>query len=191
MPATTRFSLIARIKDPADVDSWRAFVEIYSPIVYSMGRRTGLQDADACDLVQEVMREVMGSIRHFDANPAAGKFRGWLALVTRRTLSRMLKKQNAVVAGTGDTVQMMALGQHPAEEIDPWEHEHQQHVFRWAAEDVKKSVASKTWEAFWQTAIVGDEPQEVAGRLQYERRSRLHRQESCSNSSQGKAGTTW
>ncbi|MEM7313576.1 MAG: sigma-70 family RNA polymerase sigma factor, partial [Planctomycetota bacterium] len=119
MSATTRFSLIARIKDPEDAVSWGTFVQIYSPFVYSIGRRYGLQDADACDLVQEVMREVAGSIGRFDANSAAGKFRGWLSLVTRRTLSRMLKKnQKAIAKGSGDTVQLMALGQHPAEEDD-------------------------------------------------------------------------
>lgn len=165
MSATTRFSLIARIKDPSDREAWRAFVEIYSPLVYSIGRRTGLQDADACDLVQEVFREVGSAIGRFDARPTAGKFRGWLSLITRRTLSRMLKKRQRGAVGSGDTAQWMALNQHPADEEDPWEQEHRAYLFRWAAEQVKSQVAPHTWDAFWRTAIQGESPQDVAANL--------------------------
>ena len=166
MSATTRFSLIARIKDPADSVAWRTFVEIYSPFVYCIGRRYGLQDADACDLVQEVLREVAVSIRRFEATAAAGKFRGWISLITRRTLSRMLKREQRVIAtGSGDTVQMMALSQHPAEENDPWENEHRQYVFRWVADQVRENVSDTTWEAFWLTAIQREPPQTAADKL--------------------------
>ena len=50
----TRYSLIVKLRDPADAGAWREFVTLYQPLVYRLARRQGLQDADAHDLCQEV-----------------------------------------------------------------------------------------------------------------------------------------
>ncbi len=46
----TRASLILRLQRPDDVQAWEDFAEIYQPLIYSLARRRGLQDADAFDL---------------------------------------------------------------------------------------------------------------------------------------------
>ncbi|HKB35845.1 MAG TPA: sigma factor, partial [Gemmataceae bacterium] len=51
----TRPSLLVRIRDAADREAWRQFVELYAPLVYRFARRRGLQDADAADLAQDVL----------------------------------------------------------------------------------------------------------------------------------------
>jgi len=60
----TRPSLLVRIKDLADRQAWERFVELYAPLVYGFARKRGLQEADASDLTQEVLRAVV---------PAAGR----------------------------------------------------------------------------------------------------------------------
>ena len=72
----TRPSLLVRIRDPLDERAWSEFLEIYTPLVYQLARRKGLQDADAADLVQEVFRAVAGSIDRWDPDPKRGSFRG-------------------------------------------------------------------------------------------------------------------
>ena len=57
----TRPSLLVRLKDAADHEAWRQLVELYAPLVYRFVRRRGLQDADAADLTQEVLRAVAGA----------------------------------------------------------------------------------------------------------------------------------
>ena len=54
----TRPSLLIRIRDGGDAESWRTFVTIYAPVVYRYACRRGLQDADAADVSQEVMGKV-------------------------------------------------------------------------------------------------------------------------------------
>ncbi len=57
----TRVSLLLRLRDPRDVEAWGDFVEVYGPLVFDYGRRHGLQEADAADLTQEVLRAVARS----------------------------------------------------------------------------------------------------------------------------------
>src|SRR5215831_19516115 len=57
-PPLTRVTLLARIKDGRDTDAWREFVQLYGPVVYRFARNRGLQDADAADLMQDVLRSV-------------------------------------------------------------------------------------------------------------------------------------
>ncbi|MEM8947321.1 MAG: sigma-70 family RNA polymerase sigma factor [Planctomycetota bacterium] len=156
MPVTTRLSLITRISDSEDSASWSEFVNLYGPFVYAIGRGRGLQDADACDLVQDVMREVAKSVDRFDTNPELGKFRSWLSVITRRALMRLLEKRQKQAIGTGDTANVVALSNTPTPEDEEfWEREHQRHLFHWAAERVKGDFTETTWRAFWLTAVDG------------------------------------
>ncbi len=63
MDPETRESLIARLPNHADSAAWNEFVELYEPLIYGIGRRHGLQPADAGDLVQEVLASVASAIR--------------------------------------------------------------------------------------------------------------------------------
>ena len=59
-------SLLLRIKDPRDASAWNRFVQLYAPFIHNYGRRKGLQDADAADLVQDVLQAVARSMDQFD-----------------------------------------------------------------------------------------------------------------------------
>src|SRR5207253_552599 len=59
---STRLSLVARLRDAGDHAAWAAFVRLYAPAVYRFARRHGLQDADAADLTQDVLRGVAGPV---------------------------------------------------------------------------------------------------------------------------------
>jgi hypothetical protein len=52
----TRASLLERLRDLEDEDAWAQFVHLYAPLVYGYFRKRGLQDADAADLTQDVLR---------------------------------------------------------------------------------------------------------------------------------------
>ncbi len=82
----TRPSLLVRIRDGEDRDSWSQFVAIYAPLVYGWLRKGGLQDADAADITQEVMMSVAAAVKSFEYDPALGSFRGWLFTVVQNRL---------------------------------------------------------------------------------------------------------
>ncbi len=92
-PPLTRVTLLARIKDGRDTDAWREFVQLYGPVVYRFARNRGLQDADAADLMQDVLRSVARNANRMEYDPKRGTFRGWLYTVTRNKIYNFLSAQ--------------------------------------------------------------------------------------------------
>jgi RNA polymerase sigma-70 factor (ECF subfamily) len=159
----TRASLLARLADPGDRAAWQQFVELYGRLVYGFVRKRGLQDADAADLTQEVFLSLADGAGHWRYDARLGSFRGWLFGITRKKIARFLERRQ--VAGSGDTDAQRRLAEKPDREPDLeeiWEREYQQQLFRLAAEAVEVSVARKTWQAFWGTAVEGRPAAEVA-----------------------------
>ena len=98
---TTRGSLIIRLEDGNDKQAWSDFIDLYSPVIYGFARRQGLQDADAADLVQEVLRSVARSIPKYDRQK--GRFRNWLMAVVRNRLNDFWASHGRQATGSGDT----------------------------------------------------------------------------------------
>jgi RNA polymerase sigma factor (sigma-70 family) len=95
-PRSTRPSLLLRLRDPGDVTSWNSFAEIYGPLIRGFCRGSGLQEADASDVSQEVLTQVARSIRSFEYEPDRGRFRDWLGTVTRHKISRFISLRDRI-----------------------------------------------------------------------------------------------
>ena len=52
----TRPTLLARVRDPADAESWREFYQFYQPLLVRYLRRLGLKEHAADDIIQDVLR---------------------------------------------------------------------------------------------------------------------------------------
>ena len=126
----TQPTLLLRIRDTEDEASWERFVKIYTPLVFGYCRKRGLQEADASDVAQEVMRTVAQSINRFDYNKKKGTFRGWLLTVTRNKLLKYFSKLQKQPIGTGRTTIQTKLEETPdAVETDHWNHAYQQRLY--------------------------------------------------------------
>jgi RNA polymerase sigma-70 factor (ECF subfamily) len=77
----TPSSLLDRLRQPFEPEAWARFVSLYAPLIYSWGRRAGLQDQDAADLVQEVLVTLLEVLPTFDYDRHRS-FRKWLRTVT-------------------------------------------------------------------------------------------------------------
>jgi RNA polymerase sigma factor (sigma-70 family) len=164
----TRHTLIVKLRDPADAGAWREFVSLYEPLIYGLARRKGLQDADARDLCQEVFRTVAQAIDRWDLDPALGSFRGWLSRIARNLLVNFLTRRPYRLRGSGSTSVQDWLEAQPAGDPSAtalFEAEYRRRLFRWAADEVKNEFTAKTWNAFWQTAVEGRPPGDVAAEL--------------------------
>jgi DNA-directed RNA polymerase specialized sigma24 family protein len=71
----TRQSLLARLKDVEDQESWRDFFETYWEPIYRVALKHGLNDADAQELVQETVISVARKIEGFVYDPKVCKSR--------------------------------------------------------------------------------------------------------------------
>jgi RNA polymerase sigma factor (sigma-70 family) len=76
--APTRRTLLARLRDKGDNESWRVFFDTYWRLLYEAAIRAGLTDADAQDIVQETILEVSNTIHGFEHSGRKGAFKRWL-----------------------------------------------------------------------------------------------------------------
>jgi len=163
IPAT-RASLLVRLRDRLDESAWSEFVRLYAPVVYRFARRRGLQDADAADLTQEVLKSVSVSVGAFD--PQQGLFRGWLFTIAHRRLYDLQQCRQRQPVGAGDLATMKFLTEAPAKADEAfWDREYERQLFTLAAERIRSTFSDATWQAFWQTAVEGKRGQEVAPTL--------------------------
>lgn len=102
MNDSTPVSLLERLRQPGDAVAWERFVRLYTPLLYHWLRRTGLQEADAADLVQDVLTVLVQKLPEF-VYDRGKSFHGWLrTLVLNRW--RDLCKRKSLVGPAGGGV---------------------------------------------------------------------------------------
>jgi RNA polymerase sigma-70 factor (ECF subfamily) len=165
---TTRASLLLRLRDRQDHESWVEFVALYEPVAYRLLRRHGLQDADAREVMQDLLMAVSRSIDRWDPSHQRGSFRGWLRRVARNLVINWLKERERRATAVGGSNLQAMLDKLPAES-DPetleFDHELRRAMFQHAAEQVRTEVQPATWQAFWHTAVLGTPAADAAKKL--------------------------
>ena len=164
----TRITLLNRIKDAEDVEAWVEFARLYGPVVYGFARKRGLQDADAADVVQDVLRSVARNAERMDYDPERGTFRGWLYTVARNKIYNFLtaSKRRARAAGDVNSQERLEAIADPDDDADhQWEVEYQRRLSAKAMDRVKHEFQPNTWSAFWGTAVEGRNATEVGEEL--------------------------
>ena len=159
----TRNSLILRLRDREDVQSWREFVAIYQPVIYRVARHRGMQDADAHELVQRVLMAVARAVDRFQPDTDRAKFRTWLYRITHNEFCKELASSRH--RGSGDSSVREMLESIPSSEdesSDELSLEYRRSVFRWAADEVRPGFKTTTWHAFWRTSVNGESTTDVA-----------------------------
>jgi RNA polymerase sigma factor (sigma-70 family) len=149
--ASTRQSLLLRVRDLTDRGAWQDFVECYAPRVFSWCRRFGLQEADAADATQMVLLKLVEGLRSFDYDSHKGRFRGWLKTVTRHVVVDVLRSWRE--RATGDSQVQMSLEEIAEPDaasslFDELELAYQQELVRRAGLSVQLRVLPKTWDAY-------------------------------------------
>lgn len=165
---TTRASLLFRLRDWQDHEAWVEFVSLYEPVVYRLLRRHGLQDADAREVMQDLLLAVSRSIDRWDPAKERGSFRGWLRQVTRNLVINWLKQRQRRAVATGGSDLQVMLDNLPADsgpETVDFDQELRRALFQQAAEQVREDVQPATWQAFWETAVIGTSPADAAIKL--------------------------
>jgi RNA polymerase sigma-70 factor (ECF subfamily) len=165
---TTRASLFVRLRDSRDHEAWVEFVSLYEPVAYRLLRRHGLQDADAREVMQELFLAVSRSIDRWDPARERGSFRGWLRRVARNLVINWLKQRERRAMATGGSDLQAMLDMLPAAdgpESAEFDHQWRRALFQRAAEQVRGEVQPATWQAFWETGVVGTSPMDAARKL--------------------------
>ncbi len=163
----TRQSLLLRLADHADQTAWQEFARIYTPVVYRLAVRPGLQHADAEDLSQQVLTAVAKAIDRWQTDPTRAKFRTWLHRVAQNFIINALNRATPDRAAGGSAI-LPALGNQAARsqaDSDLVRLEIRREVFRWAADQIRHEFRPATWDAFWRTAIENQSVEQAAAEL--------------------------
>lgn len=148
----TRRSLLSRLKDWDDQDSWRDFFELYWRLIFDVARKSGLSESDAQDVVQETILAVAKQMPEFRYDPTRGRFKSWLCQITRRRIADRLRRHYREPRAPGEPQPEESLEsvQDPTvESMDAlWEQEWKQHLYQLAVERVKRRVRPEHFQIF-------------------------------------------
>jgi len=145
----TRQSLLSRLKNRDDSESWSDFFATYWRLIFNIAHRAGLTDAECEDVVQQTVIEVSQKIPHFKYNPEGGSFKAWLLQITRWRIQDQFRKRlpPQVVPQSSEHLEQV---------IDPagsaleqaWEAEWEKNLFEAALERVKAQVNPRSYQLF-------------------------------------------
>jgi RNA polymerase sigma-70 factor (ECF subfamily) len=160
----TRPSLLLRVRDAGDAESWATFVEVYGPLVFGHCRRRGLRHEDAEDVTQKVFAQVAQAIRKFEYRPETGRFRDWLGAVVRNDVNRFLRtQQRQAHAGGGDDGGLDSAEAGAADTA--WDEEFHTRVLEVALARSRPHFEPDTWRAFEEVWLQHQLPAAVAAEL--------------------------
>ena len=153
----TRRTLLSRLRNLDDQESWRTFFNLYWRLLYNVARKSGLDDGGAQEIVQDTVIAVARKMPEFRYDPARGTFRQWLLRITRRRIIDHLRRiyrqpPRAEVAPESldeAAEHAAAIADQSASAIDAmWDAEWEKHIFDTAIERVKTQVKPKHYQIF-------------------------------------------
>jgi len=145
----TRLSLLGRLSDRGDHAKWQEFFDTYWRLIYGVARKSGLNDAEAQDVVQETVLSVARSIDRYD--PKAGSFRHWLLQFTRwRIIDQVRLRDPAAAQGNGTRAGTTTVERvpDPAHFSEVWDAEWKRSMLDVALERLKSKVSAKHFQVF-------------------------------------------
>jgi len=148
----TRKSLLIRLKNWHDEESWREFYSIYEKLIRETAFKSGLTDVEVQEVVQETLLTVAKKIAGFNYDPALGSFKNWLLQITRRRIIDQLRKRRSDSAGARTTAPSSVLDQlsDPAgSKFDAlWDQEWHQALLGMAEALVRRKIGARQFRMF-------------------------------------------
>src|SRR5215472_5615555 len=94
----TRYTLLSRLLNWEDNESWKDFFDTYWRLIYSVARKSGLTEVEAQEVVQETVISVAKHIHKFRLDRKLGSFKGWLRNITRWRIADQLRKRTSLAS---------------------------------------------------------------------------------------------
>jgi RNA polymerase sigma-70 factor (ECF subfamily) len=161
----TPLTLLERVQRfPADLEAWDEFARRYHPMIHVWCVKWGLQASDADDVAQDVLVQLLTTMRTFRYDPARS-FHAWLKTVTQHTLSQFSAGRRRVPRPIGPDLPIAELVDARDDLEQRLESLFDRDLFEIAKRRVEKRVKPVTWDAFRLTALEGLTGQDAARRL--------------------------
>jgi RNA polymerase sigma-70 factor (ECF subfamily) len=159
-PLRTRASLLSRVRDMDNAESWGEFFRRYQGLIRRLALRAGLSEAEADDVLQETMVCLTKQLPDFRYDPAKGSFKGWLArIVQRRVVDQFRKRaqQASLDSSSLDQLAAETATRHDA----AWEEEWERHLLNEASARARAASSPLQFQMFDLYALQGVKLAEV------------------------------
>jgi len=152
----TRKSLLGRLKNWEDNESWRQFFDTYWKLIYGFAVQRGLNHEEAQEVVQETVVAVAKSIGKFSYDPKVCTFKTWLRSVTRSKIANQFARRarhSALASAPADD----SSGTAPLERVpdeqggqwdEAWDAEWQKNLMDAAIQRVKRRISIEQYQMF-------------------------------------------
>lgn len=154
----TRPSLLHRLKDTQDQQSWQQFNDLYRKLIFGFALKAGLTETEAQEVVQETLIAAAKNLPEFRYDPKVCSFKTWLLNLSRWRVQDQLRKRQSPPAPHGarpsddDTARTATIERVPdpagAQFEELWEKEWLRTLLDSALEKVKTQVDLKQWQIF-------------------------------------------
>ncbi len=152
----TRESLLSRLKDWNDDESWREFYDIYRRLIFGTALKAGLTEQEAEEVVQETLISIAKTIKDFKYDPQKCRFKSWLGHLTHKRIADRFRKRGREsllrednLGGTSKTPVMERIPDVGGVDLDAiWEDEWRQKVLEAAIARVKSEVGAEQYQMF-------------------------------------------
>jgi len=165
--AETSVSFLDSLKADADADSWREFVDLYTPLIRIWLQGQHVRDQERDDVTQEVISVVLRRLPDFQRQ-RTGSFRNWLKQITIFSWQNYRRKniQKNQAVGGSDFGQLMGQLDDPNSALNQrWDEQHDQYILQQLLEKIRPTVRAKTWDAFRAVTVDGESAEQVAEQL--------------------------
>jgi RNA polymerase sigma-70 factor (ECF subfamily) len=159
----TRRSLLGRLKNLDDQDSWKVFFDTYWKLIYNTAHKSGLTESEAQDVVQETILAVCKNMPQFEYDERKGSFKGWLLGQTRWRIADQFRKREPVFDAKRKRVETSTRTGTIERVADPaslvleenWNTEWETNLMVVALEHLKRNVDAKHYQAYDLCAMKG------------------------------------
>jgi len=154
-------SLLERLCQHPDDQSWEQFVVLFTPLFARWAKRLGVPSSDTKDLLQDVFTLLFRKLPEFQYDPTKS-FRGWLWTVFHHQTCAWRKRQSRDLPLTLAQLEELAS---PDTIAEATEAEYRRVVLDRVLQIVRTDFPPQTWQIFWQVAVEGRSGIEVAQQL--------------------------
>jgi RNA polymerase sigma factor (sigma-70 family) len=166
----TRPSLLARLKDTDDQESWQEFNDLYGKLIFGFAIKAGLTESEAQEVVQETLVAAAKNLPAFRYDPKVCSFKTWLLNLSHWRVQDQLRKRVPAASAnhpkapeTDRTATIERVPDPDGIELEKiWDREWQTVLLEAVLERVKRKVDHKQWQIFDLYALKEWSPRDVA-----------------------------
>jgi RNA polymerase sigma-70 factor (ECF subfamily) len=158
------------MRDRRNDTAWSTFITLYGPPVFEL-LHSHLHPADVEDVAQNIFMDLARKLEQYD--PAIGQFRGWILGFVLRHLKSAKRSRARRERTAGGDEGAVVLEQQESREIDPAREYKEKYElacrktrFKVAWQEARQlGFSENSLQAFWLTAVEGEDPVRVADQL--------------------------